>query len=93
MTKANFAKALVEKNPDLFQNKAQAEKAAAAVIEGIKDLLISGDGISFQGFGSFKVVDKPERTARNPQSGDSILIPAHKAPVMKFAAAMKDAVK
>ena len=52
MTKANFAKALVEKNPDLFQNKAQAEKAAAAVIEGIKDLLISGDGISFQGFGS-----------------------------------------
>lgn len=93
MTKAEFAKSLMEKNPEMFKSQKAAELITSAVINGIKDAMVDGESLSFIGFGSFKVVDKPERVTRNPQTGENMVIPAHKAPVVKFSTAMKEAVK
>lgn len=62
-------------------------------LDVIKDSLVEGDGVKITGFGSFEAVDKAERTARNLQTGETITIPAHKAPKFKFAKAIKDAVR
>lgn len=41
----------------------------------------------------FITVDVEERTCRNPQTGESMVVPAHKAPKAKIGAAIKQAVR
>jgi DNA-binding protein HU-beta len=44
------------------------------------------------GFGSFKVVDRPEREARNPRTGEKIEVPASKVPKFVPGKGLKDAL-
>lgn len=73
-------------------NKSKAEEALEAVLSTIKEALAAGDSVTFTGFGTFKVMDRPERKGRNPRSGEEITIPASK--VVKFTPGkiLKDAV-
>lgn len=66
-----------------LKTRAQAEEAVNAVITSLKEALEQGETMSFMGFGSFKIVDRAERKARNPQTGEEITIPAKKALVFK----------
>lgn len=73
--------------------KKDAAKYLDAVVETITETLAKGEKISLVGFGSFEVVDREARTGRNPQTGETIEIPASKAPKFKAGAKLKDAVK
>ena len=64
----------------------------AAVLDEIKDALKKGDKVQLVGFGSFEVRAKAARTGKNPRTGETINIPASKAPVFKAGKALKDAV-
>jgi DNA-binding protein HU-beta len=44
------------------------------------------------GFGTFKLVAKPERVGRNPKTGDAITIPAHNKVVFKPSKTFTDFV-
>lgn len=44
------------------------------------------------GLGTFTVEDKPAHAARNPRTGETINVPAKKAPKFKISASLKDAV-
>lgn len=55
----------------------------------IKEALRSGEKVSFQGFGSFKMKDRKERTCRNPKTGEPVLVPARKTPVFVAGASLK----
>ena len=44
------------------------------------------------GFGNFEVRERAERKGRNPQTGESIMIEAKKAPVFKSGTALKELV-
>ena len=90
MNKTEFISKVAEKTG--FTKK-DTSTTVAAVLEVIKDSMVAGDGVKFTGFGSFEAVDKAERTARNLQTGETITVPAHKAPKFKFAKAIKDAVR
>jgi DNA-binding protein HU-beta len=50
-----------------------------AVLEGISSALEKGDPVSLIGFGGFKVVERSARQGRNPQTGETIHIPASRA--------------
>lgn len=53
-----------------------------AVISATFDTIVEeskSDDIRIAGFGTFKSVARPERTARNPKTGESIKIAAKKA--------------
>lgn len=63
-------------------NKVDAKKALDAVLESISQALANEDKVQLIGFGTFQVVDKPERTGINPQTKQKITIPARK--VVKF---------
>lgn len=59
----------------------------------IESALASGDEVSVSGFGTFRVVDRPGREGRNPQTGETIQIPPKKSPTFRAGAALKRAVE
>ena len=61
-------------------------------MSNVQRSLKSGDKVTLTGFGTFSASTRGERTGRNPQTGQSIRIPARK--VAKFSAgkALKDAI-
>ena len=56
----------------------------------MKKELKKGGSVNLVGFGSFKVVNRPARDARNPRTGEKIKIPARKAPVFRPGKGLKD---
>jgi DNA-binding protein HU-beta len=49
-------------------------------------------GVKLVGFGTFGTVKRKARLGRNPQTGDSLKIPARVVPVFKAGAALKNLV-
>lgn len=47
-----------------------------AVLDTIGQELLLGNSVPVTGFGTFKVVHRPQRTTRNPQTGEPITVPA-----------------
>ncbi|MBN1297156.1 HU family DNA-binding protein [bacterium] len=73
-------------------SKAVAEKALNAVIDGITDALSNREKVTFVGFGTFYVSERPSRKGRNPKTGEPIEIPASVVPKFKAGKSLKDAV-
>lgn len=55
-----------------------AVKAIDGLTRIIKETLAKGDVITLRGFGNLSVVDRPERTCRNPATGQPVIVPAHR---------------
>ena len=72
--------------------KGQAGDAVDAMLDAITGVLKSGDEVRLLGFGNFVVADRKATTARNPQTGAIVNVPASKAPKFKPGKALKDAV-
>ena len=89
MTKVDLV-AKVAAEADL--TKKDAEKAVAAVLSGITEALKSGDKVSLVGFGTFEAKQRAARVCRNPQTKETVNVPATVAPVFKAGKALKDAV-
>lgn len=90
MTKADLINAIAEKSGCTKKTANEVMKAFSATM---LDLVKNGDSLILPGIGTFSVVEKPERTARNPRTGEANVIPAHKAPKFKFATVLKNAAK
>lgn len=63
-------------------NKSEAKAAVDAVLESIAQALVNDDKVQLIGFGTFQMVEKPERTGINPRTKEPITIAAKK--VCKF---------
>lgn len=61
--------------------------------EIITEALVAGDDVTLPGVGKFVVKDVPARTARNPQNGDTIEVPASKKVSFKTSSILKNTVK
>lgn len=72
--------------------KAEAKKNVDAFLELIKNTLTEGEEIVLPGFGKFEVKMRSERAARNPQTGETVVVPASKAVHFKAGKFLKDAV-
>lgn len=72
--------------------KAQAGDAIDAALDAITAALKKGDEVRLLGFGNFVVADRKATTARNPQTGATVNVPASKAPKFRPGKALKDAV-
>lgn len=94
MNKAELVEWLQENHDEIFQSKAQAERALSAVIEGIKGgLAKKPNKVQLVGFGTFEVKDRKARTGRNPQTGEPMKIAASKTVSFRPGKTLKDAVK
>jgi DNA-binding protein HU-beta len=63
-----------------------------AVFETIEQALADGDEVAISGFGSFRVVERPARTGRNPQTRQEITIGPRRTPAFRAGASLKRAV-
>lgn len=65
--------------------------------ENVKEAMANNKNVYLRGFGSFLVVKKAKKTARNIRKNTSVVIPAHYAPKFKpvksFVEEVKDNVK
>ena len=73
--------------------KSQVEKVFNGIFDLFKDELAKGNDVALTGFGTFKVSEKPAKTCRNPRTGESIKVDAHKAVSFKVGKGLKEAVK
>lgn len=73
-------------------SKKDSEAALKAFIETVETALKKGDRVQLIGFGTFEVTKRSARTARNPQTGAAMKIPATKAPKFKAGKAFKDLI-
>ena len=73
-------------------SKKDSEKAVAAVCDAITESLKAGDKVALVGFGTFDVKDRPERTGKNPRTGEPVAIAATRVPTFKAGKGLKDAV-
>lgn len=71
---------------------ADMERIVKGAMDEIKAAVAAGDSVQLVGFGTFEARERSARTARNPQTGEVLQIPAKKAPVFKAGKAFKDAV-
>ena len=90
MTRSDLVEELAALLPFLMQR--DAEQAVKALQDAIVDALVQGQRIEIRGFGSFSILHRPERTGRNPRSGESVLVPAKRLPHFKPGKALREAV-
>ena len=80
MTKTQLVDQLAEATQ---QSKREAAQTVDCVFEGITKALQSGERLDVRGFGSFKVRHQKARQGRNPNTGETLWIPAKKVAVFK----------
>lgn len=73
-------------------SKKDTEAVVKATFEAIENALVKGDKVQLIGFGTFEVRERGARTGINPQTKQTVNIPASKAPAFKAGRALKDAV-
>ncbi|MBF0225633.1 MAG: HU family DNA-binding protein [Desulfobacterales bacterium] len=83
---------LVNEVAKIVTTKKMAQETVECVISAITDALKNSDAVTLIGFGTFKVVERPARKGRNPQTGKEIEIPAKKMPKFIPGKALKEAV-
>ncbi len=72
--------------------KKDAKAAVDAVLEGIEKGLVDDGKVTLVGFGNFVVKERAARTARNPQTGAAVRVPAKSVPTFKPSGSLKDSV-
>lgn len=65
--------------------KKDAEKAVAAVLDGITEALKAGDKVALVGFGTFETRERPRPQRPQPRTKEEITIPATTAPASRPA--------
>ena len=73
--------------------KAQTELLIDQTLEAIKKTVAKGDDVKLVGFGTFSRGKRKARAGRNPQTGQTLTIPASKVPRFKAGKEFKDMVK
>ena len=73
-------------------NQAAAAKAVKAVVQAILESLVAGEPVRVSGLGTFNVAERAARDGRNPQTGESVKIPARKAVRFHAGKIVKDAL-
>lgn len=77
---------------DTNLSKIDAARALDSVLENLSRALVRGDTVQLIGFGTFAVSDRPERSGRNPSTGEPMTIKASKAPKFSAGKALKEAL-
>lgn len=73
-------------------SEASVTEVLNAALGSIEKSLASGDEVALSGFGTFRVVSRPARDGRNPQTGAPMRIGARKSPAFRAGASLKRAV-
>ena len=88
MIKSELIQKLAEENPHLYQR--DVERIVSSVFDEITEALANGDRVELRGFGAISVKHRDARIGRNPRTGESVEVPAKRAPFFKTGKDLRD---
>ena len=89
MTKRDMVKAIAEKVGVL---QGQAQEIVQGVIDGITETLVQEGRIELRNFGVFEVKRRKPRMARNPRTGEEVMVPSRLVVTFKPGRVMEERV-
>jgi len=90
MTKADLISAI---SSETGTDKLIVRKVLESFTENVKKSLAKNNNVYLRGFGSFIVVKKAQKTARDIRKNRKVIIPEHFAPKFKPVKSFVDSVK
>ena len=72
--------------------KVETEAVVDGFIQTVIDTMKQGKNIEIRGFGSFKVKKRKGRVARNPRTGEQVMVEEHFVPIFKVSKELKHLV-
>ena len=88
MTRSELIEKIAAKNPNLTVK--DIENIVEVIFASVIDAMAKGERVEFRGFGSFCVHTREKRTAKNPRTGEKLLIDARKIPHFKAGKQLYD---
>jgi len=73
--------------------KKETNNVVDAVTSAITDTLAMEEKVTLVGFGTFQVMERKERKGVNPQTRETIQIPAKKVPKFRAGKSLREAVE
>ena len=89
MNKAELAE---EVSTETGLTKAASGRVVSGITDAITDALARGERVTLVGFGTFQAVARKARRGRNPQTGETIQIPAKRVPKFKAGKNLREVV-
>ena len=89
MTKADIVE-VIATNTGI--TKIETEAVVNGFLKTVIESMKRGENIELRGFGSFKVVKRARRVARNPKTNEEVVVPEQHVPVLKISKDFKKAV-
>jgi integration host factor subunit alpha len=89
LTKAHIVEKFFAKN--LF-TKGESAQIVETLFELIKQSLEQGEDVLISGFGKFSVREKRERKGRNPQGGETMMLPHRRVVTFKYSGILKEKI-
>jgi DNA-binding protein HU-beta len=72
--------------------KVETEAVVDGFIQTVINAMKEGKNIEIRGFGSFKVKKRKGRIARNPRTGQQVMVDEHYVPIFKVSKELKHVV-
>jgi len=86
MTKADVIASIAS---ETGLTKTDVRAVVEGFLESVKNALKKDDPLEIRKFGTFAVVERAPRTARNPRTGEEVKIPSRRQPVFKPSRELK----
>ncbi|MEE9191353.1 MAG: HU family DNA-binding protein [Candidatus Aerophobetes bacterium] len=90
MNKAQLAEEVVSRTE---LTKRAAREAVSAIISVTTDSLARQEKVTLVGFGTFQIMERKARRGRNPQTGETIQIPAKKVPKFRPGKGLRERIR
>lgn len=90
MNKAELISAVAERTG---MKKKDTEAVIKAFTDVIAEELQADHKVSIVGFGTFEVTERAERTGKNPQTGEDMVIGPSRSPKFRAGKVFKDAIR
>lgn len=89
----NKAELVNEISGEVGLSKRETQKVVDVIIGTIRDTLVKGEKVTLVGFGTFRVTKRNARRGVNPQTRETIQIPAKRIPKFVPGKSLRDKVE
>ena len=87
MTRPELIEKIAKENPHLYHT--DAERIVSTVFDEITKALKDGNRVELRGFGVFSVRTRKPRKARNPKTGEAVMVDQKTVPFFKAGKLLK----
>ncbi len=90
MTRSELIEKIAANNPHLYHT--DAERIVSTIFNEISDALKAGNRVELRGFGVFSVRTRKPRKARNPKTGETVMVEQKAVPFFKAGKLLKNRI-